>query len=348
MEPVSFLFITFVFKPKTLKFMKKYMWAGVWLVATMLVSCGGLQSFTFDQLYPAEVTFPEQVRTVAVVNHAPSIPSPKKTLLTVGRLDGDGKVLAENLAGGLADSRYFNQVVISDSVLTPEKAGGELLSRAVVDSLTQVLGADMIFSIDRIQLQTAKKEIYYPGFMPVVALDLKVRPVVRAYIPSRLMPVMTLNRVDSLLWDWDPMLSDHEVVNDASSYAASTLVNQLVPHWKSVDRVYFDGGSPDMRDAAVSLREGDWQEASRIWKDLYDSAKKGKQKSRAAFNLALACEVQGKMEDANFWINEALKNASPGSDEERAATFYATVLKARTKDFQILNLQMQRFGNNFN
>ena len=48
--------------------MKKYIVAGnPFFAATMLVSCGGLQSFTFDQLYPAEVTFPEQVRTVAVV-----------------------------------------------------------------------------------------------------------------------------------------------------------------------------------------------------------------------------------------------------------------------------------------
>lgn len=139
--------------------MKKYKWIGMLLVATVLVSCGGLQPFAFDQLCPAEVTFPEQVRTVAVVNHAPSIPSPKKTLLTLGRLDGDGKVLAEGLAGGLADSRYFNQVIISDSVLTQEQSTGELLSQSAVDSLSQVLGADMIFSIDHIQLLTEKRNL---------------------------------------------------------------------------------------------------------------------------------------------------------------------------------------------
>lgn len=328
--------------------MKKYKWIGMLLVATVLVSCGGLQPFAFDQLCPAEVTFPEQVRTVAVVNHAPSIPSPKKTLLTLGRLDGDGKVLAEGLAGGLADSRYFNQVIISDSVLTQEQSTGELLSQSAVDSLSQVLGADMIFSIDHIQLLTEKKEIYYPGFVPMTALSLKIRPVVRAYIPSRLMPVVTLNKVDSLLWDLSPSLSDYDVVNDASTHAAYTLVNQLVPHWKNVERIYFDGGNPDMRDAAVSLREGDWEEAGRIWKNLYDSVKKGKLKSRAAFNMALACEVQGQMQEAVSWIEKAQKSASPGSSEERAAVFYSTVLKDRAKDCQLLNLQMGRFSYKFN
>ena len=308
-----------------------------------------IQPFTFDQLYPAEVTFPEQVRTVAVVNHAPAIPFPKKDLLTLGRLEGDGKVLSESLAGGLADSHYFYQVVISDSAITQKLTGGEILPQPVVDSLTQVLGVDMILSVDRIQLLTGKKEIYYPGLIsPFAAFDLKIRPVVRAYIPSRVMPVVTISKVDSMLWDLTPMLSDHDVVKEASQHTGITLVNQLVPHWKNVERIYFDGGNPDMRDAAVSLREGDWQEAGRLWKNLYDSLKKGKLKSRAAFNMALACEVQGVMDEAVSWIEKAKSCASKGSEEERAALFYSTVLQERAKDFQLLNLQMARFGNKIN
>lgn len=71
-----------------------------------------------------------------------------------------------------------------------------------------------------------------------------MRPVLRAYIPSRVMPVVTISKVDSLLWDLNPTLSDHDVVNEASQHTGFTLVNQLVPHWKSVDRIYFDGGNP--------------------------------------------------------------------------------------------------------
>lgn len=257
--------------------------------------------------------------------------------------------MSESLAGGLADSHYFYQVVISDSAITQELTGGEILPQPVVDSLTQVLGVDMILSVDRIQLLTGKKEIYYPGLIsPFAAFDLKIRPVVRAYIPSRVMPVVTISKVDSMLWDLTPMLSDHDVVKEASQHTGITLVNQLVPHWKNVERIYFDGGNPDMRDAAVSLREGDWQEAGRLWKNLYDSLKKGKLKSRAAFNMALACEVQGVMDEAVSWIEKAKSCASKGSEEERAALFYSTVLQERAKDFQLLNLQMARFGNKIN
>lgn len=77
MESVSFLFIIFVCEQKVVNYEEIHRGRNPF-AATMLVSCGGLQSFTFDQLYPAEVTFPEQVRTVAVVNHAPAIPSLKR------------------------------------------------------------------------------------------------------------------------------------------------------------------------------------------------------------------------------------------------------------------------------
>ena len=79
-------------------------------------------------------------------------------------------MLSETLAGGLADSRYFQQVVISDSAITQELTEGEILPQPVVDSLAQVLGVDMILSVDRIQLLTGKKEVYYPGLMAPLLL----------------------------------------------------------------------------------------------------------------------------------------------------------------------------------
>jgi hypothetical protein len=38
-------------------------------------------------------------------------------LLTLGEMNGNGKKSAEMLASSLADSKYFNQVMICDSAL---------------------------------------------------------------------------------------------------------------------------------------------------------------------------------------------------------------------------------------
>ena len=56
--------------------MKKTSWLYVF-IACFLASCSSIQSFTFDELIPAETSFPEQLATVAVVNNMVAIPAPK-------------------------------------------------------------------------------------------------------------------------------------------------------------------------------------------------------------------------------------------------------------------------------
>ena len=85
------------------------------LVAWGFASCVSVQTLSFDQLCPAEVSLPGQVESVAVVNNMPSIPQAKNSVATLGSLNGDGKQTAEAFAAALADSRYFNQVIICDS-----------------------------------------------------------------------------------------------------------------------------------------------------------------------------------------------------------------------------------------
>ena len=95
--------------------MKKYASLLIGIAGCVLASCSSVQFLSFDQLCPADVSFPEQLRNVAVVNNMPPIPSPKSGVLTLGHLEGDGKTSAEALAESLADTRYFDQVIICDS-----------------------------------------------------------------------------------------------------------------------------------------------------------------------------------------------------------------------------------------
>ncbi len=314
--------------------------------ASMLAACGSMQSFTFEQLYPAEITYPAGVNHVAVVNNMPSAPEPKGNVLTAGMHEGDGKVAAETLAGALADSRYFGRVMICDSALCPKDARTEapVLTQTQVEELCASLDADLLFSVERVALQTAKREVYYPDFpMPFEVVEVKIRPTVRIYIPSRSKPMVSVSHVDSLYWDLLPELSDKAVVRDATADAISTLMPMLIPHWGEVSRLFYDGGSVEMRDAAICVRENDWGEAKKLWKQLYDSRKKGRVKAKAAFNLALACEMEGSLTEASGWLDKAKTYASPGSEEERMADYYQKVLDEKQKDLPKLDMQMKRF-----
>ena len=323
----------------------------VLLAAWGMMSCVSVQTIGFDQLCPAEVSLPEGVRSVAVVNNMPSIPEAKRGMATLGSLNGDGKQTAEALAGALADADYFSQVIICDSALNGKPASDDTeirsLSKEEIGRLIQDLGVDMLFSLDRVFVQNVKKEIHYPGISepwPVVLTQ--VTPVLSIYSPVRERPVRVVAPTDSLDWDLDRMPSDKFLLEQVAEFSAHLLARQLAPYWEHTDRVYYTGGCVEMRDAAVCIREGDWAGAKELWLSLFEHRKSDKVKARAALNLALASEMLGNLEEARKWLDEAQKRVEPNSDEEMIYKYYVLKLEERMKDFPHLQIQMRRFGNN--
>lgn len=329
--------------------MKKTLFTAICIAGSLLASCSSIQTLTFDQLYPAEITYPEQVTRVAVVNNMAPIPEPKDGLVTIGLLEGDGKIAAETLAGALADSRYFNQVLICDSVLRSDDArptDPSMLTPAQVDTLASQLGVDMLFSVERILMKTSRQEMLYPGFsMPLSVIEMKTTPLVRVYLPTRSTPVTTLTKPDSLYWEVSSGISDKMMVEEGSSRALTSLINDLVPYWGQTSRLYYDGGCVEMRDAAVCLRENDWAGARELWTRLYESRKKGKVKMRAAFNVALAWEMEGDVAQAAEWLKKAEACETTDANDREVLAYYTYQLNEKMKDLPRLDLQMKRFVN---
>lgn len=314
-------------------------------------SCVSVQTIGFDQLCPAEVSLPEQVKRVAVVNNMPVIPEAKDGVATLGSLNGEGKLTAEALAGVLADAGYFNQVIICDSALNGQAVtdGMEihLLSKEEVSRLVRDLGVDILFSLDRVFVQNVKKEIRYLG-MPTAwpVVQTQVTPVLSVYSPERERPVRVVTPTDSLEWDIDRIPSDKALINKVAEFSAHLLARWLTPYWEHTERVYYTGGCVEMRDAAVYIREGDWEGAKELWLSLYKQHKSGKVKTRAALNLALASEMLGDMDGAKKWLEEAGKRVEPGSEEEMVYRYATLKLEERMEGFTRLQIQMRRFGNN--
>ena len=98
---------------------------------TMLWGCQSIDYLSIDYLLPAEMSFPNQLRKVAVVNNMP-----QEAPITLNRqftdmpdvnarlqyhktqyYSGDSKIATESLAQALADGDYFDTVIICDSAL---------------------------------------------------------------------------------------------------------------------------------------------------------------------------------------------------------------------------------------
>lgn len=330
--------------------MRRWFVSVIGMAGMALTACSSLQLTSFDQLQAADVSFPEKVRRVAIVNNMPVVKAENNHEMVSAELEGDGKIAAEALAESIAEVDYFDQVVICDSAL---RAGDEvlranvLLTKGEVQKLATDMGVDMLLSFDRIHIQTRPGVLLYPEFpIPIHAVDAALSPIVRVYVPGRENPLFMIAKQDTISWEMNATLSDEKIVKEASEYAASIPVEHLLPHWKEVTRCYYDGGTVEMRDAGVCLRENDWEGALALWQEAY-TKKKGLARMRAAFNIALYYEVKDEVSTAREWLEKVRPLVKPGSKEEQLLTYYLLQLEDRVNQLSKLHMQMKRFEDNF-
>ena len=311
----------------------------------MLASCGSVETLTYDELRPSRYSLPPEVKTVAVVNNAVPTSLHKPGIVTVGYLYGDGVLTSQSLADVLADSRYFEQVIICDSAFRDSQdTPFRLFTQEEVTSIADDLGVDMVLSLDEVIVNT--KQLWHTS--PHPSLDYEtlrsiVTPVIHAYLPDRQKPVFTVTLADSLEWDIDPGLSDKVIVEEMAFAAAIAAGRALVPYWSPATRQYFDGENVTVRDAGVNVRKGNWERARELWQKAYSSTGSKKKQARLAYNLALASEMLDDIEGAERWVNEAYEKAAEGSDLHYAAKLYKRQVEERKQQISLLKAQMKRF-----
>ena len=357
--------------------------------ALLFGGCQTVEQLSIDYMLPAEVSFPPSLKRVAVVNNMPSIPDnkliveetdeKKKDETEIARktkyFNGNAKITTEALAEALANENYFDEVVICDSMLRANDMipRESTLSKSEVESLIESLDVDFLIALENIQLRSLRK-IEYLREWGVYAgtIDVKVYPTVKVYLPNRNGPMVTINTNDSIFWDYAApsiaqagagLISETEMLKEASEFAGTVPVKYMLPHWKTSSRYLFTSGSVNMRDAAVYVRENNWQQAIELWKQTYEKKKKGKQKMYAAYNVALGYEMQDSIQAAEEWALKAQKEAYDiDKIEEKkeqggidisdvpnyfAVTRYLNELQERKEGMTRLNVQMERFKNDF-
>ncbi len=296
-------------------------------VLTLVFVLGGCQSvgqISIDYLQPAEISFPETLRRVAVVNNAPAVEEPVGARFAhegvKNYFHGDAAIATESLAQAIADGNYFDEVVTCDSAL---RAGDgfvppRMLEQQEVERLTDELDVDFLVALEGVQIGAVRRLMELPQWGAYYgSVDATVQPTVRIYLPGRKSPMLTVNPQDSIFWEETGTLdyveaflvSDRRMVQEASEFAGTLPVKKLLPSWKSTQRYLFTGGSVNMRDAALFARQEQWDEAIGLWEQCYHAGKKPKQRMQAAFNLALGYEMQDSIPTAKVWIGKAKEEA---------------------------------------
>lgn len=356
----------------------------IFISLLLFSGCQSVEPLSIDYLLPADVSFPSQLKKVAIVNNVPEPendseqPIEKKGTANeyteITTLNGNSAITAEALAQALAEGNYFDEVIICDSALQTSNtntAAQHILTTEDVNLLTKKLEVDFLIALENIRISTKRRISYIPEWNVYHGtVDAKVYPSISIYLPNRKGPMVSINNNDSIFWEeYDNserrisanLISQEEVVKQASEFGGSIPVKHLLPHWKTAKRYLFSGGSVNMRDAAIYAKENNWTEAIKLWKETYER-KKGKQKMYAAYNIALGYEMQDSIATATQWAQRAQEQArkvdkidqhttqdiTPASVPNLVFTsLYVEELQERNNNLMKLSVQMKRLNNDF-
>ncbi|KAA6352221.1 hypothetical protein EZS27_000403 [termite gut metagenome] len=341
----------------------------------LLTSCRTMESFPIDYMVPASVTFPSQLRRVAIVNNVSKSPgdnfliskkttSNEKEKITFGNV----ALVTESFAKHIAATNYFDEVLICDSALRaydtiPRKS---ILSKKEVNELTDNFNVDALFSLENLQIKSVNAVEYIPDIQNhYETLDVTVYTTVSVYLPQRSTPMATITASDSIFWariKYGWVLStlaifDEQIMKEVIDFTGSIPVKYLIPGWKTVDRYIYINGSTEMRDATVCVHKNEWDKAYELWKQA-NLSKKKKLQMYSALNIAVYHEINDNIEEAITWATKAkelaqrIEKAKESFPQEKVTnsflfSVYIDNLKIRKADLSILNAQMQRLKEDF-
>jgi hypothetical protein len=151
--------------------------------------------------------------------------------------------------------------------------------------------------------------LYYMKMKVVGAADFRFYDVKRQIVLDRFTVSDTLF-LDNVAYGWDRCLQAFPDRAGAFAQIASQIgrkyASRLSPTLREEQRFYFIiPGNSDFQKAAEYAQQGLWATAARYWIKPATGRKK-RRAALASFNMALASEMQGKLDIALYWIDQSL------------------------------------------
>jgi hypothetical protein len=130
------------------------------------------------------------------------------------------------------------------------------------------------------------------------------------------------------------LIKKNDALLDVSYVTGNKFAMSIVPLFYWENRAMYKGKKGMMERAERMALTKDWERALAMWSEIYETSGKTKIRAKAAYNAALSCEVLGKLEDAQQWIQKSY--VEKGKNE---ALHYSDILDKRVREQAIIRQQ---------
>ena len=330
----------------------------------LLSACSSINYIGIETYNPAEVTFPETVSKVLIVNNA--VPQPEDAGYTYHlqgekqdtcRAKADSALFdaCRSLGMAIADASYFDDVLLyHEPVRTDnEPYTDRRLTQRQVAELCEETGTDAVISIDRLLFDMKRDIRALREDIIIGTIDVQMKGVIRSYMPNRATPLATVYVQDSIYWSENTMYfstmnrilpTPENALRTAGHHVGTIAYVNFVPHWNKEKRWYYTELGSLWKEASAYASTGKWDRAEERWAQVFKSSKSWKAQAKAASNLALCNEMKSDLEKAYEWANKAYELFNKNSGEEDETTkllaLYVNTLSERIRTDKKLNAQI--------
>jgi len=344
--------------------------AGIFLFLLLLTctSCSSLYRFAIDVQEPAAVTLPVSAQNVLILNNTVKQPINygierafnEKPIREDYPLSLDSTVWTaiNEIAGVLEESNFFRTVAVyGDSIrtdtewlslygLSPEDQS-DFYNMGNYDALLVV--NRILFAMNEYVIQTGISDSEITGLVNLRANGILTCSM---YSYGKDKPLTTFTIIDSVFTksvvDGDSTIFFKEIpefmLHELSGRLGNQAAQRFTPTWKTVERTVFRGFSARMQEAAGYAANRQWANAESLWTTELEKKTNPVDKAKIAFNLAVANEMQDKLDSAYTWVQKAkeyLENVDQikHSQEIEYTNKYFSNLEQRIQNNRLLDLQ---------
>jgi hypothetical protein len=345
--------------------MLKYLYTVILFAGILILNSCKSSYISVDVLEPARIDVPQEIKSLVIANR--SLPAKDKRAGNIieGVFTGEGlfndRLGSEQCVIGAVDlinnSPRFKSHLAGDMDIRGTGTGRfpeplewsfvrQTCNRYNVDAMVTLATFDSDSHIDYHRHEYTREEdgekIRVVEFG--ADLDMTISAGWRIYYPDKLAIVDENVYVDRKSWGAkgdtknearNNLPSKRAIIEEAGFYAGQQYAARISPVWIKVSRSYFSKGNDQLEHAARYARQGNWDKAAETWETLLNDPDK-KIAGQAAYNLALAAEMSGNLEEALKWAEKSYYDYGI-----KRARNYINIIKGRIADEQRLDKQLK-------
>jgi Family of unknown function (DUF6340) len=332
-----------------------------------ITSCK-MQDLYLNVIQPAPVTIPSYVKKAGIIDRSESsgvtktVDAIDKVMTLEGaELDKEGAAACVDGVGNeLAKNDRFNDVIqigVSGSTAPGMGIFPYPLDWNTIDSLCQVNGVDIIFSLElfdtdtKVSYQINKTDSPRTILGALTGLEQRADMFTTVKTGWRIYDPAGNNILDEIMINRDltfsatgltpaiaasALINRKDAVKKVGAEAGVAFAERILPYKISVTRQYYVKGTDNFTAAMRKARTGNWDGAGELWKQE-TANKNSKIAGRACYNMAIISEINGYLDIAIEWTVKAYEDYN-----NKKALDYKHILDNRKASVKLVEYQQER------